>query len=70
VIVCGGAILDFLGGGATRAPAWMRRLGIEWLYRLAREPRRLFKRYVLGNPLFLSRARRYAAAVGRRRSSA
>lgn len=70
LIVCGGAILDFLGGGATRAPAWMRRLGIEWLYRLAREPRRLFKRYVLGNPLFLSRARRYAAAVGQQRSSA
>lgn len=63
LIVCGGAILDFLGGGATRAPLWMRRLGVEWLYRLLREPRRLFKRYVLGNPLFLSRARRYAAAT-------
>ena len=62
LIVCGGAILDFLGGGATRAPLWMRRLGVEWLYRLMREPRRLFKRYVLGNPLFLWRARRYAAA--------
>jgi exopolysaccharide biosynthesis WecB/TagA/CpsF family protein len=63
LIVCGGAILDFLGGGATRAPLWMRRLGVEWLYRLLREPRRLFKRYVIGNPLFLSRARRYAAAT-------
>ncbi|WP_431050630.1 WecB/TagA/CpsF family glycosyltransferase [Roseateles sp. L2-2] len=70
LIVCGGAILDFLGGGATRAPAWMRSLGIEWLYRLAREPRRLFKRYVLGNPLFLARARRYAAATADQRSSA
>jgi len=63
LIVCGGAILDFLGGGTVRAPAWMRRLGIEWLYRLVREPRRLFRRYVLGNPLFLARARRYAAVV-------
>lgn len=63
LIVCGGAILDFIGGAVTRAPAWMRGLGIEWLYRLLREPRRLFMRYVVGNPLFLSRSKRYAAAT-------
>ena len=55
LIVCGGAIIDFLGGKEPRAPEWMRRLGIEWLHRLAREPRRLFNRYVIGNPIFLWR---------------
>lgn len=55
LIVCGGAILDFIGGKVTRAPQWIRRIGCEWLYRLALEPKRLFKRYVLGNPLFLLR---------------
>lgn len=56
VVVCGGAILDFLGGKVERAPQWLRRLGGEWVFRLAREPRRLFMRYVVGNPLFLVRA--------------
>lgn len=60
LIVCGGAIVDFLGGKVGRAPTWVRSRGIEWLYRLFLEPRRLFKRYVLGNPLFLLRARKYA----------
>jgi len=55
LIICGGAILDFLGGKVTRAPQWLRRLGCEWLYRLLREPKRLFLRYVVGNPLFLLR---------------
>jgi exopolysaccharide biosynthesis WecB/TagA/CpsF family protein len=55
LIVCGGAIIDFLGGKVRRAPIWMRLLGIEWAYRLAHEPKRLFKRYVVGNPLFLWR---------------
>ncbi len=56
LIVCGGAILDFLGGKATRAPRWMRHAGLEWAYRLGCEPRRLWQRYVHGNPLFLRRA--------------
>ncbi len=55
LIVCGGAILDFLGGKVDRAPQWMRRLGCEWLFRLMNEPKRLFTRYVLGNPMFLLR---------------
>jgi exopolysaccharide biosynthesis WecB/TagA/CpsF family protein len=55
LIICGGAIVDFLGGRFPRAPKWMRMCGIEWVYRFAREPRRLFKRYVIGNPLFLLR---------------
>ncbi|MEJ5056657.1 MULTISPECIES: WecB/TagA/CpsF family glycosyltransferase [unclassified Pseudomonas] len=55
LVVCGGAILDFLGGKVTRAPRWVRVLGCEWVYRLASEPKRLFKRYVMGNPAFLLR---------------
>lgn len=56
LIVCGGAIIDFLGGKVVRAPRWMRQCNLEWLYRLALEPKRLFKRYVMGNPKFLMRA--------------
>ncbi|MFK0342517.1 WecB/TagA/CpsF family glycosyltransferase [Pseudomonas asiatica] len=59
LIVCGGAILDFLGGKVSRAPEWLRRMGGEWLYRLLREPKRLFMRYVVGNPLFLLRTLLY-----------
>ncbi|MDP3088408.1 MAG: WecB/TagA/CpsF family glycosyltransferase [Methylotenera sp.] len=56
LIICGGAIIDFLGNKVTRAPKWMRKFGLEWLYRFICEPKRLFKRYVIGNPLFLFRA--------------
>jgi exopolysaccharide biosynthesis WecB/TagA/CpsF family protein len=56
LIVCGGAIIDFLGGKVPRAPRWMRRAGLEWAFRLGREPRRLWNRYVHGNPVFLGRA--------------
>ncbi|MEO4015382.1 WecB/TagA/CpsF family glycosyltransferase [Pseudomonas rossensis] len=55
LVVCGGAILDFLGGKVTRAPQWVRRLGCEWVFRLIGEPKRLFRRYVVGNPMFLLR---------------
>lgn len=65
LIVCGGAIIDFLGGKVERAPRWIRRCGMEWAYRLAREPRRLFHRYVVGNPLFVLRAWRCRAAGAR-----
>lgn len=60
-VICGGAILDFLSGHVPRAPAWMRRAGMEWLYRFNREPRRLFRRYLIGNPLFLARSAMLAA---------
>jgi exopolysaccharide biosynthesis WecB/TagA/CpsF family protein len=50
-----GAFLDFSAGVVPRAPAWMNRLWLEWLYRLLQEPRRMWRRYVLGNPLFLAR---------------
>ncbi|MFZ3142329.1 WecB/TagA/CpsF family glycosyltransferase [Polaromonas sp.] len=61
LIVCGGAIIDFLGGKTSRAPSWLRSIGMEWVFRLGTEPRRLFRRYVIGNPLFLTRALRLAS---------
>jgi N-acetylglucosaminyldiphosphoundecaprenol N-acetyl-beta-D-mannosaminyltransferase len=48
-----GAFLDFTAGRVPRAPEWMNRAGIEWVYRLAQEPDRLWRRYVIGNPRFL-----------------
>lgn len=65
LIICGGAILDFLGGKVTRAPALFRRFGMEWLYRLFQEPRRLFKRYVIGNLVFLYRTLALALIANR-----
>ena len=56
LIVCGGAILDFMAEKVSRAPGLFRKYGIEWVYRLAQEPRRLFGRYVIGNAVFLKRA--------------
>lgn len=50
-----GALLDFLSGTVPRAPLWMRQLRLEWLFRLVVEPGRLWRRYVVGNPLFLLR---------------
>ena len=50
-----GGLLDFVSGRIPRAPMWMRKCGIEWCYRLYREPVRLFRRYVIGNPLFVLR---------------
>lgn len=47
VSVCAGATVDFLSGNVNRAPKWMRDHGLEWLYRLFQEPKRLFKRYLV-----------------------
>lgn len=52
LIINGGAIVDFLAGRVERAPVPIQRIGLEWLYRLSREPRRLFGRYVIGGILF------------------
>ena len=59
-VINGGAIVDFMAGKVSRAPQWVRRMGAEWLYRLMLEPRRLFKRYVVGNAVFLFHAMRLA----------
>jgi exopolysaccharide biosynthesis WecB/TagA/CpsF family protein len=50
-----GALFDFVAGDVTRAPEQMRELRLEWAYRLWLEPRRLWRRYVVGNPIFLLR---------------
>jgi N-acetylglucosaminyldiphosphoundecaprenol N-acetyl-beta-D-mannosaminyltransferase len=55
LVVNGGAILDFMAHRFRRAPKLMRRLGLEWLFRLILEPNRLWRRYLLGNCLFLWR---------------
>ncbi len=55
VILPVGAFIDYLAGEVVRAPRWMTDNGLEWLGRLTIEPGRLWKRYVLGNPLFLWR---------------
>jgi exopolysaccharide biosynthesis WecB/TagA/CpsF family protein len=48
--LCVGAAIDFLTGIETRAPVWMQEAGLEWLYRLSRNPRRLWKRYLVRGP--------------------
>ena len=48
-----GAVFDFYAGTTQRAPIWWQRHSLEWLYRLLKEPRRMWRRYVIGNPLFL-----------------
>lgn len=54
VFACVGAAFDMSAGRIPRAPAWMQRVGVEWIYRFAREPRRLWRRYTYGNMKFLS----------------
>lgn len=54
VIICAGATIDFLAGTVPRSPAWMRRIGAEWLHRMIRDPRRMVARYVLSLPYFLA----------------
>ena len=48
-----GAVFDFYAGTAKRAPQWWQDHSLEWLYRLLKEPKRMWRRYVLGNPLFV-----------------
>jgi len=50
-----GALFDYMAGEVRRAPRWMTEHGLEWLGRLIIEPRRLWKRYMIGNPLFFWR---------------
>ena len=51
-----GGLFDYYSGAIPRAPQMVRTVGCEWAWRLAQEPRRLFARYVLGNPLFIARS--------------
>ncbi|MEA2423882.1 MAG: N-acetylglucosaminyldiphosphoundecaprenol N-acetyl-beta-D-mannosaminyltransferase [Thermoleophilaceae bacterium] len=50
-----GALFDYVSGRVQRAPHWMADHGLEWIFRLAIEPRRMWRRYLLGNPVFLWR---------------
>ena len=51
-----GAAFDLLSGRIRQAPRAMQQVGLEWLFRLSQEPRRLWKRYLINNPLFVLRA--------------
>ena len=48
-----GAVFDFYAGTALRAPLWWQEHSLEWLYRLIKEPKRMWRRYIIGNPLFV-----------------
>jgi N-acetylglucosaminyldiphosphoundecaprenol N-acetyl-beta-D-mannosaminyltransferase len=50
-----GALFDYVSGRVPRAPGWLADNGFEWIFRLAVEPRRMWRRYLIGNPMFLSR---------------
>jgi N-acetylglucosaminyldiphosphoundecaprenol N-acetyl-beta-D-mannosaminyltransferase len=53
VLIAVGAAFDFHTGTVKQAPRWMQRSGLEWLFRLVTEPRRLWRRYLIDNPWFL-----------------
>ena len=48
-----GAVFDFFAGTVERAPIWWQEHGLEWLYRLLKEPKSMWRRYIIGNSLFL-----------------
>ncbi len=52
-LIAVGAAFDFHAGRKAQAPLWMQNAGLEWLFRLVTEPRRLWRRYLVGNPVFL-----------------
>jgi exopolysaccharide biosynthesis WecB/TagA/CpsF family protein len=60
--ICVGGLLDFVSGAKPRAPQWVRRIRMEWIYRLMLEPGRMWRRYLLGNIRFLARVTRAVMA--------
>jgi N-acetylglucosaminyldiphosphoundecaprenol N-acetyl-beta-D-mannosaminyltransferase len=52
VCIAGGAIIDFISGDIKRAPLWIRKINFEWAYRLYLEPKRMWRRYIVGNFMF------------------
>lgn len=52
-VCCIGAVFDFYAGTVNRAPQWMIKMGLEWFYRLVKEPRRMWRRYLIGNTKFI-----------------
>lgn len=70
VLIGVGAAFDFHAGLVAQAPAWMQRVGLEWLFRLSREPRRLWRRYLRYNPWFVvAFARQFVGSLRHRLSS-
>jgi len=67
VVMTVGGLIDLLGGAVPRGPRWLTDRGLEWLCRLWAEPRRLWRRYLLGNPAFLLSIGRQAIAERLRR---
>ena len=63
VQLCVGAAFDFHAGVKPMAPVWMQRHGLEWLYRLTQEPKRLWRRYMVTNATFLAKLAK--AMIGR-----
>lgn len=68
VAITAGALVDHAAGSVTRPPQWVAKMGIEWLVRLIREPRRLWRRYLLGLPVFGLYLLRYRFALTKRSS--
>ena len=60
-----GGLFDFYSDRISRAPRWLRDVGMEWTWRLLQEPGRMWRRYLVGNPLFLWRVRREAKELRR-----
>jgi len=69
VVLGVGAAFDFLAGVTKQAPPWMQRAGLEWLFRLSQEPRRLWRRYVWNNPAFAAMATLQILRSKRRRTA-
>jgi len=64
LIIGVGGLFDFYSGDKKRAPMWMRKLGMEWMYRLYLEPGRLWRRYIVGNPMFIFRVLKWKKQAG------
>ncbi|WP_319757769.1 WecB/TagA/CpsF family glycosyltransferase [uncultured Sphaerochaeta sp.] len=61
-----GALFDFYSGTVSRAPLWMRKIGLEWVWRLLLEPGRMWRRYIVGNVVFIVRLMKLKIRQGRR----
>lgn len=65
VVMAVGAAFDFISGRIKQAPSWMQNAGLEWLYRVLKEPSRLAHRYLIYNPLFILKVIKNVAFTGR-----
>lgn len=65
VVLPAGSMIEYIAGEKKPTPTWMANSGLEWFYRLLREPRRLWKRYLIGNPLFILRVMAHRIRFGR-----